>query len=427
MRSLWYRDLTRRRVLQLGAAGAAMLASPLPLRRTAWAAGGAPHFLVVFQADGGWDPTQVFDVHDPADATDGVDVDVPGQPASQITTVGGITYVSNPVTRPAVDTFFTNWASRTAVVNGVLTRSTSHSQSQQLVLTGYLDPTRPDIAVMAAHHGGADLPLPHLLVNGTSFAGPFAALSGRLGGQMGAAIAYNELEDDRHAVSEVGEAYIRDALAAERAVDAARPVSAISARFAEFADGNTRGDLLAELAAAVDIDSNDGTQLATALAQAFRSGLTTSVTASPFGGFDTHDDNTRQSQRFQNVFSFVDEFLTRLAAEPGVIAPNLLDETTIVVCSEFGRTPRLNVDGGKDHHPWDSYLLVGKRVRPGVTVGMTDGNQEGVKVDFGTGLPSDTGQVVDVVNVVAGLVTLIGGNASTYLSGVPPFSAFVGA
>jgi hypothetical protein len=55
------------------------------------------------------------------------------------------------------------WASRTAVVNGIHTRSTSHDQSAQLVLTGYLDSTRADFAVMAAHHNGADLPLPQLL------------------------------------------------------------------------------------------------------------------------------------------------------------------------------------------------------------------------------------------------------------------------
>src|SRR6266849_4025262 len=76
--------------------------------------------------------------------------------------------------RRAVDMFFTNWAGRSAIVNGIDTRSTSHDQSRQLVLTGYLDPTRADFAVMAAHHNGIDLPLPHLLLSGASFAGPFA-------------------------------------------------------------------------------------------------------------------------------------------------------------------------------------------------------------------------------------------------------------
>ena len=110
-------------LLAFGATGlafgrfAALMALPWSLARRASAAV-APHFLVTFIGDGGWDVTQVFDVHDPADQTDGIDVDVPqavsGLPPSQIATVGGITYVSNPATRPAVDMFFTNWASRSA-------------------------------------------------------------------------------------------------------------------------------------------------------------------------------------------------------------------------------------------------------------------------------------------------------------------------
>ncbi len=426
MRSMWNQELTRRAVLQLGTAAAALLATPWPFGRQARAAT-TPNFLVVLQADGGWDPTQVFDVHDPADTTDGIDVDVPGQPASLIATAGGLTYMSNPVTRPAADAFFATWASRVAVVNGVHTRSTSHSQSQQLVLTGFLDPTRADFAVMAAHHAGRDLPLPHLLVDGASFAGPFAGLSGRLGGEMGTAIAYNRIGRHRHVVSDVGAGYLQETRGLERTLDATSAPGAIGARLSEFDDGNVRADLLAALAASVSVGGNDGAGLASTVAQAFRSGLTTSVTAGPFGGFDTHDDNTQQSQRFEDVFIFLDALLTGLAAEPGAVAASLLDETTVVVCSEFGRTPRLNGDGGKDHHPWTSYLLAGKRVRPGVTVGLTDVDQEGVKVDYTTGAPDDTGRVVDVVNMVAGLLTLVGANPGTYLPGVPPFTAFIDA
>ena len=70
MRTLWKDDLSRRSVLQLGIAGAALLAAPWPLQRKAQAQSAAPHFTVLFQADGGWDPTQVFDAHNPNDNTD---------------------------------------------------------------------------------------------------------------------------------------------------------------------------------------------------------------------------------------------------------------------------------------------------------------------------------------------------------------------
>ena len=131
--------------------------------------------------------------------------------------------------------------------------------------------------------------------------------------------------------------------------------------------------------------------------------------------------------RFETVFTFMNDFLTGLQAEAGVASPSLLDETTVILCSEFGRTPRLNGNGGKDHHSWTSMLLAGKRVRGNVTLGLTDGDQEGVKVNFSTGLPDNNGQVIDVTNMVAGLLTVMGANADTYLPGVEPFTGAVGA
>ncbi|MBX9681485.1 MAG: DUF1501 domain-containing protein [Gemmataceae bacterium] len=51
----------------------------------------------------------------------------------------------------------------------------------------------------------------------------------------------------------------------------------------------------------------------------------------------------------------------------------LLEETVVAVISEFGRTPRLNGRGGRDHYPdaWTNFL-VGGNIRGGVVVGSTD-------------------------------------------------------
>jgi uncharacterized protein (DUF1501 family) len=425
----WNEAMTRRNVLQIGLSTAALLAMP-PMRWIAKADPTNPHFLVMLFSDGGWDPTQTLDVHDPLDTTDGIDVDVDpaisGLPASQIATVGGITYMSNPTTRPAVDTYFTNWAAKSCVVNGIGTRSTSHDQSRQLVLTGYLDPTRADFAVISAQRNGPDMPLPHLLLSGQSFGGQFAGLSGRLGGQMGTAIAYNRLSDSGVlAVSALGEAYVEQALERERLLAEQGPANAVSGKLAAYHDANGRADKLTRLAGSLNLNTGSGGQLATSLGNAFRSGLTTSVSVNPFGGFDTHTDNTQQNNSWQRVFTYMDALLTGLQAQPGLVAPTLLEETTVVVCSEFGRTPELNTDNGKDHHPWTSMLIAGKNVKGGTTVGLTDGNQEGVKTNLSTGMPDDTGVVLDVTNMVAGLVTLMGANSADYLPTVAPFTAMI--
>jgi len=430
----WNEGMTRRGVIQLGLSTAALLVAP-PMRWLAQADPNNPRFLVMLFADGGWDPTQTLDVHDPLDMTDGIDVDVDpavtGLPLSTIATAGGITYISNPnpdpnTGRPAVDTYFQKWGPKTCIVNGIGTRSTSHDQSRQLVMTGSLDPTRADFAVMAAAANGADMPLPHLLLSGDSFAGGFAGLSGRLGGQMSAAIAYNRVGDTGGlAVSALGEAYVQQALERERLLAEHAPPSAISGKLEAYRDANARADKLAHLAGSLTLNQGTGQQLATALGNAFKSGLTTSVTVNPFGGFDTHSNNQDQNQRWQDVFDYLDGLVTGLSTQPGLLAASLLDETTVVVCSEFGRTPELNGDNGKDHHPWTSMILVGRNVHGGTTVGKTDGNQEGVKTNFATGQPDDTGLVIDVTNMVAGIVTLMGANSADYIPSVKPFTAMI--
>jgi hypothetical protein len=54
-------------------------------------------------------------------------------------------------------------------------------------------------------------------------------------------------------------------------------------------------------------------------------------------------------------------------------ARGLLESTLVVAMGEFGRTPRLNAGGGRDHHPgvW-SVLFAGGRVRGGQVVGASD-------------------------------------------------------
>jgi hypothetical protein len=51
----------------------------------------------------------------------------------------------------------------------------------------------------------------------------------------------------------------------------------------------------------------------------------------------------------------------------------LLAETVVAVLSEFGRTPRLNARGGRDHYPgaWTNFLC-GSNIRGGQVIGATD-------------------------------------------------------
>lgn len=55
----------------------------------------------------------------------------------------------------------------------------------------------------------------------------------------------------------------------------------------------------------------------------------------------------------------------------------MLENTVVMVASEFGRTPRVNASGGRDH--WSrasSVLLFGAGIRPGTVIGKTDAKGE---------------------------------------------------
>ncbi|GDY14060.1 hypothetical protein LBMAG53_29380 [Planctomycetota bacterium] len=86
------------------------------------------------------------------------------------------------------------------------------------------------------------------------------------------------------------------------------------------------------------------------------------------GGWDTHDDN------FDRV---ADQALILDAALPALLADldarGLLDETLVVVNTEFGRTPRISERVGRDHFPKAfSCLLAGAGIRRGIAYGATD-------------------------------------------------------
>ena len=51
----------------------------------------------------------------------------------------------------------------------------------------------------------------------------------------------------------------------------------------------------------------------------------------------------------------------------------MLDETLVMVSSEFGRTPKINKDNGRDHHPRVfSALLAGAGIKRGYVYGKSD-------------------------------------------------------
>jgi len=85
-------------------------------------------------------------------------------------------------------------------------------------------------------------------------------------------------------------------------------------------------------------------------------------------GWDTHADNF---DRIDDLVPPIDQGLAALIAD--LDARGLLRETMIVLTSEFGRTPDIDQDQGRNHYPQAfSTLLAGGGVRGGQRHGATD-------------------------------------------------------
>jgi hypothetical protein len=100
------------------------------------------------------------------------------------------------------------------------------------------------------------------------------------------------------------------------------------------------------------------------------------------GGWDTHYDN------FTGVAGRCQEFDQAYAALISDLAKRgKLDETLVVVATEFGRTPEIKAEhnGGRDHHPSAfSCLLAGGGIKGGVKYGESDSTGARVREDIVT-------------------------------------------
>ena len=87
-----------------------------------------------------------------------------------------------------------------------------------------------------------------------------------------------------------------------------------------------------------------------------------------YGGWDHHQDISNQTRRLIPPFDQAFAQLIRDLDQRG-----LLDTTLVMVTSEFGRTPKVNKDGGRDHWPKVfSVVLAGGGIKRGTVFGETN-------------------------------------------------------
>jgi hypothetical protein len=109
-------------------------------------------------------------------------------------------------------------------------------------------------------------------------------------------------------------------------------------------------------------------------------------------GWDTHQNNF---ERTKKLMGMLDPAMSSLLKE---LEKRNLKDTLVVWMGDFGRTPNINGNEGRDHHPsaW-SAVLAGAGIRGGVAHGETDANGDKVVKD-----------AVSVPNLLATIATTLG-------------------
>jgi hypothetical protein len=122
----------------------------------------------------------------------------------------------------------------------------------------------------------------------------------------------------------------------------------------------------------------------------FSNQLAPAVFWTPPLNWDSHENNlphqTRMNGMFASAFLHLMEELHRHTTADGV---SLADQVGIVMSSELGRFPIINIAKGKDHFPEAYAILMGPGIRPG-QFGETNGLTMSTPISRQTGRPSSS-------------------------------------
>jgi|GEM_PF-2940906 len=371
-----------------------------------------PKVFLHLICDGGIDPAMVFQWKGGGGNSFAIE---PG--AVQRTSVSGLVHVSHPA-RPSVDSFFDQWGSKSAVLNGVGTSDLSARAIHGSALEVEVSAKRKIWLSSYAEDFGKGRPAPVITFPGVRFDGSPDEMS--LIGRIPA----NLLTTTPPASSFPGS--VRDRLFRDLRVDYTSYGSMIRSGSGDAIkikgyDKQFRMQQVFEasiptaFASVYNPAQPDFVNQAKLALEMFSSGKSLAAMVrvgdrTTWAAASSHF--AIQSAAVETLFDGLDEILNH--------AYNIRLQTklVLVVSGAYGRTPWLNAAGGKDPWPVSSMMFWGNGIRSGVT-GATDDLGRGVKIDprFGT----TTGDTISLSfqNAYASMLFHAGGNYKKWTSALP--------
>jgi len=321
-------------------------------------------YLLRIHASGGWDLSQYCDPK----------VNQPHiEPITNWSDEQDIKWSGNIAFAPVANNnaTFDALASRMLVINGVDTQTNAHQTGERHTWTGASGEGRPSITALFAAANGADLPLPMLNFGGFSATAGIIRPSIAHPGSIKGLTAQRSTEE-----SELLERYRARGLDLVTEREYRSPWA--QRKISNYRLSNQSKMQLDELHSLLpdQLENPDGTHDGSSNLKAeiqvsllaFKSGLTASAECSAGGNWDTHGDG--EFSQLLNITALNNglTYLWELAESLGIAK-----DLTVIVSSDFGRTPWYNSYGGKDHWPINSYLIMANNPAwGGRVVGHTD-------------------------------------------------------
>lgn len=444
--------MKRRDFMKTIAASGLALNMPL-LSNNAHASSLPGKYLVVVQADGAWDPTSFCDpkglnqaYEDKSDlhggSTNSVALNSTKKTGaiqwSDVPDIEGLEDVDAVRTQDQIDTFFTRYGDRMTVINGIDTGTNSHDVGKRHIWSGLMDVHHPSLAAFYAGSVAPNLPLSFMSNGGFDYTASVVARTRTRNPALISEIAtpnltygdrnFLHVDNDVDVYAEVmtaQRARLERQLASEQLK---RRRLQLSQLFGVRSNEANLGEISPHLKSVQDnVFPEDHWNAGRAegfkkqvqfIASALKAELAVSANLYMVG-FDTHDNHDIRGYPLLGDLCEGVHYLMVVLDYLGI-----REQTTVVVGSDFGRTPYYNSGKGKDHWPLTSMIVIqGDEVVTGGRVyGATTPEFNSLKINPLTGLQDDSGLLLKPEHVHQELRGLLGVSNSS-LAALFPLSS----
>ena len=362
-------------------------------------------FWVTVNAGGGWDPTSFIDPKGDAERSDGRGP-VNHYPANAISLAGNIPFspvYPEGIEPPELDSpghlanFFPKHFENLLIINGIDTQTNNHDSGSRFIWSGKIEEGYPSFSALVAAATAPEQPLSFISNGGYDFTASLVASARVSSASTFQQLAYPNAGSPQHEEEEKRAKYFIDDVYAD--IERAREdrLQRQIARTTLPLERKQMNELLQSRAGENNLNqlvkllpqrvSRGLAGQAEIAAAAFASGMAVSANLS-MGGFDTHGNHDQnQYRRITELLSGIDQLWEQIRLH------GLEDRVTVLISSDFGRTPFYNSNRGKDHWNITSLMAMGAGVRGNRVIGATDENFDALLINPST-LKVDNGGII---------------------------------